>query len=210
VVTATKWQLRGEYFENCNCDVLCPCEVAPEGPLVASPTQGHCDVGLAFHIDQGSYGDVSLAGLNVLLAGLAVGPMGNGNWKLAVYLDERANDAQREGLQSIFGGAAGGPMGAFAPLVGEVLGVKSVPITYTREGKRRSLTIPNIANLAISAVPSMHADGSEIWIAMGHPFNPQRLAVASGEQGSTYTDYGMTWDNSGKNGHYAPIDWSGP
>ena len=34
------------------------------------------------------------------------------------------------------------------------------------------------------------------------------LALAVGEEGSTYSDYGMSWDNSGKNGHYAPIDWS--
>jgi hypothetical protein len=25
---------------------------------------------------------------------------------------------------------------------------------------------------------------------------------------STFADYGMSWDNSGKNAHYAPIDWS--
>jgi len=32
--------------------------------------------------------------------------------------------------------------------------------------------------------------------------------MAVGEDGSTWTDYGMRWDNSGKNGHYAPINWS--
>jgi len=31
-----------------------------------------------------------------------------------------------------------------------------------------------------------------------------------GEPGSTFSDHGMRWDNSGKNGHYAPIRWSGP
>jgi len=24
----------------------------------------------------------------------------------------------------------------------------------------------------------------------------------------TWTDYGRSWDNSGKNGHYAAIDWT--
>jgi hypothetical protein len=32
--------------------------------------------------------------------------------------------------------------------------------------------------------------------------------MAVGEQNSTWTDYGMNWDNSGKNGHYAAINWS--
>lgn len=208
MTTATAWHLRGDYFENCNCDVVCPCEVSPEGPLAASPSQGHCDAVVAFHIDEGRYGDVRIDGLNVLATLLTPGPMGQGNWKLAIYLDDRANDAQREALQTIFSGSAGGPMAAFAPLVGEVLGVKSVPIKYEIKDKHRSVSVPGIFDISVRGVTSLHPDGREVWINMGHPFAPERLAQAVGEQGSTYSDYGMRWDNSGKNGHYAPIEWS--
>ena len=45
-----KWQLTGDYFENCNCDVLCPCLVSSAAPLTARPSQGACDVAVAFHI----------------------------------------------------------------------------------------------------------------------------------------------------------------
>jgi len=31
---------------------------------------------------------------------------------------------------------------------------------------------------------------------------------AVGEQNSSWADYGMSWDNSGKNGHDAAINWS--
>ena len=41
-MTTESWQLKGEYFENCNCEVLCPC-VVPGPPT--DPTEGHCDVG---------------------------------------------------------------------------------------------------------------------------------------------------------------------
>jgi hypothetical protein len=34
------------------------------------------------------------------------------------------------------------------------------------------------------------------------------MALAVGGAGSIFTDHGMRWDNSGKNGHYAPINWS--
>ena len=73
---ATAWRLSGDYFENCNCNVVCPCLISPAAPFTARPTEGVCDLALAFHIDQGSYGDVSLAGLNVALAVYAPGPMG--------------------------------------------------------------------------------------------------------------------------------------
>jgi hypothetical protein len=32
--------------------------------------------------------------------------------------------------------------------------------------------------------------------------------MAVGDEQSTYADHGMHWDNSGKNAHYAPINWS--
>jgi len=62
-----KWQLSGDYFENCNCSVVCPCLVSKAAPLTSRPTEGVCDVPLIFHIDNGRYGDVALDGLNVAL-----------------------------------------------------------------------------------------------------------------------------------------------
>src|SRR5690242_14908651 len=64
-----KWQLTGDYFENCNCDVVCPCLVSPSAPLTARPTQGACDVAIAFYIDRGDYDGVALDGLNVAVVG---------------------------------------------------------------------------------------------------------------------------------------------
>jgi hypothetical protein len=45
--------------------------------------------------------------------------MAEGNWSVAAYIDERADDKQTEALGAIFTGAAGGPMAAFAPLIGK-------------------------------------------------------------------------------------------
>ena len=64
-----RWQLTGDYFENCNCDVVCPCLVSTAAPLTARPSQGACDVAIAFHIDRGSYDGVPLDGVRVRLDG---------------------------------------------------------------------------------------------------------------------------------------------
>ena len=203
----SKWHLSGDYFENCNCDVVCPCLVSPAAPLTARPSQGVCDVALVFHIDKGSYDQVSLDGLNVAVVGHTPGPMADGNWTLAAYIDERADDAQTAALGAIFGGAEGGPMAAFAPMVGKHLGAKKVAIKYTISGNARSAEIPGVMHMAVEPLASMHPSG-EIWGAMGHPVAPDRLAFGVGSKGSTFADHGMRWDNSGKNGHYAPINWS--
>jgi len=204
---ATQWQLTGDYFENCNCDVICPCLASPAAPLTVRPSQGTCDVALVFHIERGSYGATALDGLNVALVAHTPGPMADGNWSVAAYLDERADEAQTAALGAIVTGAEGGPMAAFAPLIATHLGVKKVSIRYAVRGKERSVEIPGIMQMAVAPLPTMHPSG-ESWTALGHPVAPDRLALAVGGNASTFADYGMRWDNSGKNGHYAPISWS--
>jgi hypothetical protein len=207
MASPTTWRLSGDYFENCNCEVICPCLASSRAPLTTRPSQGRCDVALFFHIDQGSYSELSLDGLNVAVIAHAPGPMADGNWTLAAYIDERADDRQTAALGAIFSGAEGGPMAAFAPLVGTNLGAKKTPIRYAIAGKSRSAEIPGILHMAVAPLPTMHPSG-EIWTALGHPVAPDRLALAVGAQNSTFADHGMRWDNSGKNGHYAPISWS--
>jgi hypothetical protein len=134
--------------------------------------------------------------------------MGDGNWSVAAYIDERADDRQTDALGAIFTGAAGGPMAAFAPLIGTNLGAKKVAITYRIEGNRRSAESPDLLRMAVEPLPTLHP-GGEMWASLGHPVSPDKLALAVGAQGSTFSDHGMRWDNSGRNGHYAPINWSG-
>jgi len=206
--TETAWQIRVEYLENCNCDVVCPCLFSAKAPMTSTPTQGACEVGFGFHVDDGSFGDVSLDGLNVALVARTPGPMADGNWQVALYLDDQADDRQRDALQAIFTGSAGGVMGRLAPLFGEVLGVRSASISWHKQGRERSVKVDDdVMKMAVHAAPSINPEG-EIWATNAHPFAPEGLALAVGDSGSTYADYGLDWDNSGKNAHYAPINWS--
>lgn len=205
--TPIRWQIVGDYFENCNCDMVCPCVFSP-GPLfTARPVKGSCEVGFAFHIDQGLYGEVALDGLNAVVIARSPGIMADGNWSVAVYLDDRANNSQREALQNIFTGSAAGPLGGVVPLISTVLGIKSAPINFERQGKRRVVQIPGVMHMAVHAAPGLDPE-KEILAMNAHPFAPEGVAMAVGDQGSTWSDYGMQWDNSGKNGHYATIRWS--
>jgi hypothetical protein len=91
-------------------------------------------------------------------------------------------------------------------MISTVLGTKIVPIIFNVEGKRRSVEIPNIMHVAVQPLPSLDPD-NEIWALNAHPFAP-KVALAVGDQNMSWTDYGMSWDNSGKHGYYAPINWS--
>jgi hypothetical protein len=98
-------------------------------------------------------------------------------------------------------------MAVLAPLIATNLGAKKVPIKYQVDGNKRSAEIPGVLNIAVEPLPTMRQDGA-MWAATGHPVSPDRLFFAVGAQGSTFTDHGMRWDNSGRNGHYAPINWA--
>jgi hypothetical protein len=206
--SAPAWSIAGEYFENCNCAVACPCLFSTQAPLTSTPTEGTCEAGFAFHVDRGAFGDVALDGLNVALVTRTPGPMIEGNWAVALYVDERADGRQREALQAIFTGQAGGVMGELAPLISEVLGVKAAPIRYAVEGKRRSVEIPGVMAVAVRPVPSVVGEDAELVATNAHAFAPEGVAIAVGEPGSTWADYGLRWDNSGRNGLYAAIRWS--
>jgi hypothetical protein len=119
------WRVTGDWFDVCKCSIPCPCEFAQ------TPTYGDCDGILAYNIKKGSYGETPLDGLNVLAVGSFKGNIwaGDGKTKLnmAFFFDERASEQQREALNMIFSGKAGGFMAEIAKLAGEVRGIEYAP-----------------------------------------------------------------------------------
>lgn len=206
-VTATSWQLSGEYLETCNCDYVCPCILTN---MAGAPTHGHCDFAMAFHIDRGRHGEQALDGLNFALIGQTPGAMGLGNGAFGVVLDERASPEQREALTAILTGQAGGPVAALAPLLTTFWGTEVRPIHFERNGLSGSVSIPGLLDQALEGVPSAVSPGEPLYIENTvHPANA-RLALAKAVR-SHLSVFGRTWDDdSGRNnGHFAPFTWSG-
>jgi hypothetical protein len=194
------WQIEGEYFESCNCEVLCPCLLSN---AQARPTDGHCDVVLAFHVNKGNYGKVDISGLNAVHALTTPGPMAKGGGTLAVYVDARANPEQLAALEAIFTGSAGGPPSLFGPMISKVLPTTTTPITFSSDGKIFKVVIPNIADVTVEGIVS----AGQVWLEnVAHPAS-RKLAAARGTS-SHYNDHAMKFENSGRNGHFAPISWS--
>ena len=119
------WHARGEWFDLCRCNVPCPCSWAQ------APDDDYCDAVLVWHIREGRYGDVALDGLNVVAFASFKGNIWEGAHsepKMGVVMDER-DEGQREALQMIFGGQAGGWPTKFNEIFGpEMLGLEFAPI----------------------------------------------------------------------------------
>ena len=193
---AEKWKMSGTYFEGCNCTVACPCV------FLNAPTEGDCKLLVGWHIEQGRFGEVGLDGLNVAMAVYSPGHMLQVKWQAALYLDEKASDAQKNALTQIFGGQAGGHPAVLASFVGQVLGVSSKKLDYKANGKKRSLEIAGVSMAEIEAIDGQ--GGAEVTLN-NVPLTvvPGFPAVQSKSKQLSYHDYGMNWDISGKNGFYS-------
>ena len=124
-----KWHAKGDWFDVCKCNIPCPCEFAQP------PTFGECEGILVWHVNEGTYGQVKLDQLNVLALGYFQGNIWAGaKATMGIFIDERANDKQREALQMIFGGQAGGWPGQFAQSVAEVRGIEFARIEFDIAG----------------------------------------------------------------------------
>ncbi|WP_119068119.1 DUF1326 domain-containing protein [Rubrobacter indicoceani] len=130
-----QWKLEGTYMEACTCEAACPCV------MLNDPTEGYCTAVVGWHIDEGNYGGISLDDLNVVVALHSPGNMVDGDWKAALYLDDRASAEQQEALGNVFGGQAGGHPGE---LIGEVVGVATVPLDFGTDEKRGRIGIGDL------------------------------------------------------------------
>src|SRR5580765_2400311 len=144
-VTMATWKLNGQYYETCSCDFVCPCLPAQ---MTIKPTQGSCTFAMAFQIEQGSYGNVSLGGLGFVVLGFTPEAMGKGNWSVGLIIDNRSTAGQRDAITAIASGSAGGPMSALSGLIGKFLGVESAPIVFNRSGAKWSVSSSGFLDMA--------------------------------------------------------------
>ena len=126
---------------------------------------------------------------------------------VAIYLDERADERQREALGAVLSGAQGGPPEMLSGLIGEQLGVKFVPITFTSNGDLKRVEVPGIMEFEVEG---LHAPGSSAVMEIVNVFHPMgaNLPIARSITGRySDPDYGLSFDNTGKNGHFREFAW---
>ena len=106
---ATAVDVKGHYYETCDCAVSCPCATTK-----FTPTEGHCDAVSFFHLDKATVGKTKLDGLNMAIVlkspkgAKVMDAMQKGDMDhFAVYLDEKASEEQRKAfpqlMEAMFG-----------------------------------------------------------------------------------------------------------
>ena len=198
----------------CRCNVPCPCEFAQ------TPTFDECDGVLAYHIKKGKYGEVLLDELNALALDYFKGNVWAGETKitLAFFFDERVNPEQREALQMIFSGRAGGFMAQLANLIGDVRGTEFAPIKFgiADDLSYWSAEIPGkVLAKAEALTGPTTPPGKRV-----QTINPPGSEVGPGTAGAVATwgkslvdeadAMGFKWERKGRLSKHIPFEWSGP
>ena len=204
------WNLSGVMVESCSCNVGCPCTFAQD------PTYGWCKGNPSWHIDKGNFGAVSLDGLNVIMLGEIPGNILKGNWAMGLIIDAKANAQQREALQKIFSGQAGGFLSHLAPLISKNLGVEYAPIDIASDGKKWHIKVSDgKLDVESGLYQSPLAQSPQNTQVMNPPMNeagPDAPSITMGQASKSRNNglFGYNWNFDGRSSKTAPFKWNGP
>ena len=142
------WNLEGSYAETCSCELMCPCNLT----IDHGATYDYCRATLAFDIREGQVDGTDVRGRRVVTIIDTPKVMTDGNWRLGMFVDDQATDEQFDKLVQVFGGQLGGPMGALAPLVGEVVGVERAAIEMRDDGLLHSVRVGDVIDFEVEDI----------------------------------------------------------
>ena len=155
--------------------------------------------------------------LNLVALGAFEGNIWAGEAKVSMglFIDERADERQREALQAIFGGQAGGWPAGFAANIGEMRGVEFVPIAFEVAGdlaywraeipgrvvgRAEALTGPTTP--PGKRVQTINPPGSEV--------GPGQVATWGRSVEVATRGIRLGLDGRSRSSKHIPFDWTGP
>jgi hypothetical protein len=198
----TSWTLKGTVLIACNCDYGCPCN------FNARPSRGFCEGGWSWHVEEGSFDDTRLDGLNFSVFVKWPGAIHEGNGEAVIYVDERADDAQREAISTLVSGQVGGPWGILAWTWPTVHGPKPARYELELNGVESRATIGDFLELESTTIKNP-VTGAEV-----HPgaVLPEGIIVKRADFGASKAyrlDDDISFDHSGQYTSVGRFEYSG-
>lgn len=197
------WKLKGRELANCNCDYGCNCQFG------GFPDKGGCQAVVGLVIDEGFHGETDLAGLNVAVVFRWPGAIHEGKGECAAFVDERANDAQRQSLLTILTGGDTDPMATVFAVFASTIETMheprflSIEFDVDIEGRRGRLRVPG--HVEMDGEPIINpASGDEVraQICLPEGFEYEVAEIGSGSSRSIAP---MVLEHAASYGQFAHI-----
>ncbi len=202
------WRLVGDWWDLCNCAIGCPCNFGSD------PTLGYCEGVLTWLIREGNYGELKISkDLAVVLIIHWEGNVFEKNREFGFLIDDRASPAEREALQKIFTGYAGGAFAAWRDLTLRVDGVEFVPMKVSHDAENWRVEVPGMVEglggpFRKYMVPE--GDTCRIYNAPRPEVVPGFLTVGTAKRNVVTGAFGRKWDWSNRSSKHIAFDLRGP
>lgn len=173
---APNWRLTATVAESCSCTVSCPCNFGGE------PSRMPCEGSRMIAIERGNYGDVDLAGVQLLVT------FNMRNWS-KIYVSDKVSDRQMKAVEALL------PL-AFAGFQRGMLSFTKAPITMEATQSRVRFSGPE----------------SSVDMEVMRGFNGQAVTVSNlpspvfqdytqfRSVAHTHTSAAHSWNHKGTNG----------
>ncbi|TMC51115.1 MAG: DUF1326 domain-containing protein [Chloroflexi bacterium] len=189
------YHLQGTLLEACSCGTLCPCWIGED------PDLGTCSAVIAYHFDKGEIRGVDVSGVDMAAAAFIPGNVLAGNWRMVMFIDEKASDDQVNALLDAYTGKLGGPLEDLAKLIGEVVAVERAPIVHELHEGKGTLRVGD-GLISSTMEPYRGPDGSTT-LLVNSVFStiPGSPAWVSKADNTTVklSKYGFEWSFDGRN-----------
>ena len=196
-----KWRARGLLFENCSCQLVCPGHVHFDQLCTHTRCKGYW----AIRIDEGMFDSVSLECLKAVVVYDAPQHMIEGDWTERIIIDDRASTAQRDAIEIILSGRAGGPWALLSKFVGRWLDTQYLPIDFIEDNRNKRVRIKGILDSSITDIRGRDRTQP---VTFENIFNQIHSSSQVLARGSThYTDDVVVISNDNTHGLFSSFEW---
>ncbi len=169
-------------------------------------THERCKGYWALRFDEGAFGDVPLAGTRAVIVFDTPQRMIDGGWVQALIIDRAATPAQREALDTLLTGRAGGPWEKLASFVGRQQPPEFRDIEIADEGATKRLSIAGRLKAAVSQIRGRDKSRPVLFENIFNQIHAPTQVIALGD--TEYEDEAIVIHNSGSHGLFSHFDWA--
>ncbi len=202
MATDITWWARGLIFENCACTLVCPGHMH----FSQNCTHDRCKGYWALRFDEGVFGDVPLAGTRALVAFDTPQRMIDGGWVQTIIIDESASPTQREALETLLMGQAGGPWEKLASFVGTRQPTEFRPIEMVDDGTTKRISIADRLKGFVTQIRGRDKTKPVLFENIFNQIHAPQQVVALGD--TEYDDGVIVIHNTGSHGLFSMFDWA--
>lgn len=195
------WSIKARYYEACNCELGCPCNMS------GFPSDGTCEGGICFQVTEGEKDGVDLTGAKVASAVKWPGAIHEGNGVMLAIID--AAEEQRGPLVEIMTAQDPGlPFEIIAATVSEIHGPFFEPIEISEGPDGPRIRAGDDFDIAWQAFQDpVSGERHEPHMVLEHGFIFTDALIGTTSSFAVDKD-GVTLSHPGKNSYLSDVTWS--